>query len=519
MSRGRGQPQKGPPSSFKDGLPARVAALKSLQQWVFEELKIAEHVPEVIDKISRCALVQPGAIQRDGVAEVVNALVTAAAIESRSYDSLLLVVEGLVARAAPNNLWGQLGFRICEASLCHFPLQTLYFLLCLIERGIVDIYVIFKYLKNNGVFFPELIAIYYYFSPELRALKPEWFATTWAVLHSPPPPNSAYSPDILGVIAPSFATELSAIDWGDHIARRASGHGLSPLIASIRDDDSSALLPLIANANLSDPIPFDLYEQFVPWTTGPKCEGPSVLELVGLFGAANCFSAIRAQNPPDWVKLATSSAAMIVAGGNIELVRALIGDHVPLDGALWGAIRSHNHQLFRWLRDAQKVQGDDHLIPNAVTYANFAVFQELVDQMKEFYDLKHGETIDSEGTILHYIARANAVEMFKYAVVKANGSVGAYEQGRDGMTFLHVGARYAGFDVVRNWCRWKGNDGLDAIDENSMNPYHYTFLFGTWPKPQNKDDEDYRVRRPNYFYLKRRSIETYDVAKDKTPEI
>jgi hypothetical protein len=80
---------------YQREIESRVNALIEMQEWIFNDLPDPENVSEVITKLRRWTLILPGPNQRDGVAELVNSIVVAVVNETRSYDAIYRVIEGL----------------------------------------------------------------------------------------------------------------------------------------------------------------------------------------------------------------------------------------------------------------------------------------------------------------------------------------------------------------------------------------------------------------------------------------
>jgi hypothetical protein len=160
--------------------------MNALHTWLYFDLDDAENLPNVINNTIHWTFIAPGPTQRDGCAELVTSLVVAAVNAKHGYEVLYTGAEGLRLHASHENLFGELPFRLTEACLLRFPDGTNSLLLGRLQRGLIDIYFIFKYLNNNRSVRPEYLMLFFYFGPGLLAFRPVWYQQEWDSIHTKP---------------------------------------------------------------------------------------------------------------------------------------------------------------------------------------------------------------------------------------------------------------------------------------------------------------------------------------------
>jgi hypothetical protein len=424
----------------------------------------------------------------------------------------------------------------------------------MLNHQLIDIYVIFKFLKNNGAVKPDHVAIFYYFGPELlerdaaelpedrvgktRGQPGNWYRDEWKYIHTEQKEmESKWSPSTLKVVCPEFSENLEEIDWDKHKEKRASGKGSSKILDAIREDNPDKFQREIAAVTEAPKIEWSIYEQHFPWpwrftVSGESwvIECPDCLQAIGIYGAAMCFRVFCQDPKLSKVEVRQRAAGPIVGGGNLELVQDLVDKKMDFGDTLPWAIQFHRGELVSFLLDDQRVEPKFEAVATCIAYGNFEALRLLVDPpassgRKGFLFAQAqggGMGRNKSDTVYHICARYNAIEAFKFLLSKwtptdKGAGFNAYDNSEHGSTFLHYGCRYAGYDVVRFWCRHAGNVGLDAVDEGNFNPTHYVFLLGINPKPSNHADP-IEKRRPFYGYLKKRAHPKYDVSTDPNPD-
>jgi hypothetical protein len=297
---------------------------------------------------------------------------------------------------------------------------------------------------------------------------------------------------------PEFPADLQQVDWARHRHCRELG-----------------ALPL-RHVDLNDgrAIPYSIYQQSLPWDWAftMRQDGtwyirmPTVCQAAGLLGARHRLKGMDNGE----IKAA---APAIFGGGSLKIISTLEGMPIPnLLDCLNEAIRFHHQDLVLRLLQKQKLEPDETSAQTAIAYANFEAFRMLIDpkhfQLPQTPLAFRAAACES---IYHFIAKHNDVEAFKFLLSRLTGPFDPYAVGDMGQTFLHYACRFAGYDVVRFWCRNFNNKGLNAFDDLNMNPAHYVYICGINAKQQNRSPDD--PTKPFSHFLRDLSRPTPTIAK------
>ena len=494
----------------------RVDAVIELQSEIFG-LKM-ESVATAADRLMENPIV--ACRQReDGLAELVNAIAAAAAVEKKSYEPLWELVVNLCGRKLEN-----FGFKVVVACLEKYIQQTMYFILGLINREVVTICPVFRFLKRMGPFRPGHLSALLYFGPELIEYKREWYEEMWKLVHSPTTTClGRYNPQMAEAVAPELSANLEEVDWEKHKDLRSSGHVECQLLECLRNDDVEVFQKLVVNG-YEHTISYSMYEQFFryPFTFTSTNDGVTVSKAdlcnaVLLTGAEQCFK-FMVVNCPNMNEMLSKSAESLGSGASLEMVHQAHDAEIDLQSALVEAVRFHNSELVAWLLEEGKAQVTTQALVIAIQYANMEFFEEFMNKLKnEDANIRDrlSERLSDRSTLLHEIGKHNSIEMFKY-VLSEMSDVDAYVSDIHQRTFLHWAAMSGSEEVIHFWCKCYGNKGLNAVDKCNLNPQHYAFISVVYPKPSTPSSE---VTKPLYMYLKKRSKPGYSLAEDENPDM
>jgi hypothetical protein len=503
----------------------------------------------------------------DVFAELVNAIAAAAAIADslEKYNLLVALVRELdrlgTEAEGQGSIWSRIGYRIAEACLQHHPGQTNLFLLLLLNvppvddgtreeedpesedfQKVLDVYVIYKFLRNQGARSPINAGIFLYFMYELHQIKPAWAEREWrdfvtGMAHSKRAPLRLIAPDFPTVWEPNNMARRVAHDRARR-AGRAVGPGAA-LIDAIREDNVDAFVAA-AGDDFKAQIPFSIYEQlfhfeyrFVVQSNGDlEIElGPTALDAVAILGADNIFNYVM--GTPNGPSLLQDAAYALVTGnrtqggdGRLALAQGDFG--VDFGNTLAAAIRMHDNELVSWMLEKHWDGLSANAFDAAFRFANIPAFHILFEHLKDEYrEGLQALFAIGEPTLHHLAARANAVWAFKVLLADppvtepagtGDGVVffNPYARTKNDRTFLHWAAAFGAKEVTRFWARNFGNLGFDALDKYHLNPAHYGYIRGTSDRPDQKqrDSGVATETKPFYKYLLRLTDLDYDVAND-----
>lgn len=380
----------------------------------------------------------------------------------------------------------------------------------MIERKMIDICPVFRFLKRKGLDSLDRLIAFYYFGPELIDYRGEWYQSEWNELHAMEHPPM-----------PEFAADLGTVDWESHKTQRKSGTSENPILSAIRNDDSDALQKLIGLDKYRDNIPYSMYDQYLKREiTIIKGDDSETLQIapmpiisaIGLFGASKCFK-LFVINHPEAVDALPSAEYHLVAGGSNEIVHYMDDNNIKFtDAALSAAIKFHHDDLIEWLLSDRVVPTSSHIF-QSIHYANMHA---MTLCMRKELNITH--TNRSLHTIFHACAAVNAIEAFKYMLAEEPVSVNPYAKTSAGHTFLHIAARVGSQEIIKFWCRNWGNAGLNALDNCNLNPVHHAFIYAVYPRP-SKPKPGLDISKPLYSYLLKRSNANYNLATDKNCDV
>ena len=498
----------------------RVDALIELQKGIFG--LTLESVPELTSGLLQNPIVACKH-REDGIAEIVNAVAAAAAVEMKSYEALWALVANLCGEKLEN-----FGFRVVVACLERYIAHTMYFVLGLINRGVVTICPVFRFLKRMGPFKPGHLAAFFYFGPELMEYKREWYEEMWKTVHTSMTFGALrYNAQITAVMAPELPENLAEVDWEKHKAARSSGHGECKFFECLKNDDVEAFQKLVVDTDYNQGINYSMYEQFFkyPFTFTKTHDSVAVSQAtlchaVLLNGAEKCFK-FMVVNCPNMNEMLANSAESLGGGASLEMVHHARDASIDFQNALVEAVRFHNSELVGWLLEDGKAQMTTKALVVAIQYANMEFFDSFMDYLRnEDGNVRDRlrERLADRSTLLHEIGKHNSIEMFKYVLSEMNGVDPSlpYESDIDQRTFLHWAAMTGSEEVIHFWCKCYGNHGLNAVDKCNLNPQHYAFISAVYPKPSTPSSE---VAKPLYMYLKKRSNPGYSLAEDDNPDV
>jgi hypothetical protein len=489
--------------------------LLSIESYIFQELNDPD--PDVVGRlvghIISLPLLQPSSTSDDidALAEVTNSIAAAAAIQSRSYDPLVSLVLGLFREGQKiNPIWRDLPYQIAVACLLRFPFQTNLFLLKLLNGGILDLYVIYKFLKNqhsesNCVNTPTFL----YFLPELYAdEKSREFSTKeWKKLL----PGGGES-SLFNLFAPKeypTTQDLTKADWGKFLELRAEGKNPSALLEAIRTDSVGDFLPFVAQHDYQQRIPYSLYEQYFHFeyevTIGgdnkAQMKVPKIVDAIALLGARSCFRTLLSEEHINKEQLLGDSARAIIACGSATgfLTAAIEAGMMITGRSLEPAVRFHDNDALTHLLDSQEAQITDDAIAAALVYANYAAFEifHSEGELKRAHFREGGKP-----GLLHFIAKGNAITALK--LVLSTEKVDTAQKTSKKRGFLHWAANYGAYNVAHFWTeKLNVGIGLDVVDDQGQTPVGIAYARVPYRRPDGKKTPE--ERNPLYGLLSRTS--------------
>jgi hypothetical protein len=479
------------------------AFLVEVEKWIFEDLASgSDSVGSITGQItaaSQLSTDKPDYL--DGRAEVASRVAAAAAAEKKSYDNLVALVQGLA------NAWPGFVFQVAKALLLRFPNQANFFLLKLIEAGVLDPVVIYNYVKVQwGQRNPASSVVLAYFLPELIALQNNKFIIdSWRGIVTDKSPNSVADlilPEELKTVTQEKVAEAGIFDAFK--AARAKGEHPAPVVAAIRADDVQAFMPHAATNDYTLTIPFSLYEGFLhfEWTIEPEGGDqnqnkfkfralPTYVDAIALLDASQCFDTVLTA-PREAVEKALEKAGSSLLGagsGQGILARAVNAGAKVKPEHLVTAVRLHQQGSLEWAVETDGVTVTDAVLGATAVYANFTAFKLFNDANR----VADRFAKDVTPTFLHYIARGNAVTLFKLFLSQpnlwnkdANAPRPKAKTGSD-RTFLHWAANYGADEVVAFWVKALGlKEGLDVRDKLNQFPADIAGARGIYEQRKTK---------------------------------
>jgi hypothetical protein len=314
-----------------------------------------------------------------------------------------------------------------------------------------DLYLIHRYVKARcGSVTPIPASVLLYFLPELSEAFLASTIASWRKLSAP----------LKSLICPPeipFNFELEGADFSEFKARRAVGHGPSSILNAIRADNAEEFVRL-ANGDFSQTIPFSIYEQYLKFEYRFEKDErdqqmklaavPTVCDAIALFEARECFAVVLERESPIRYKVQGKVCRQRRKTGFLDRARES-GVEIPEEAraiARGLALRTAGSEV-ALTREA---------VASALISANVIAFWELAERtsLNALFAEKEAPSL------LHWIARGNAVTAFKLMLVI--GKINVTSRTARKHTFLHWAASYAAFDVARLWVeRLERNDGLE----------------------------------------------------------
>lgn len=468
-------------------------AMQDIHEWIFRVLS-DEGAGAIQGKIKGIGEdIMPTA---DLVVEVANSIAAAASIEHKDYTNLVELVKGITSLVDTNELWSTAGFKVAEACLKRHPAQTRYFLLKLLQGGVIDIRLIHMYLDvlprsarltlTNvllGVYFgPELIAHNSTFLNELIGNDLLW----------------KENDSVLRVIFPG-ASCVQEIKWDGFVEKRDLGVSDNELLAAVRADDFEKIQGLVTVGNFAESvIPFSLHEGYFHYeyrqvgTYGYN--NVSLLDAVGLFEARECFTGIT-QNLPDNKAYIGSCAQSLVVGGFLPELRDFGIDEAAINACLPECIHFHKNDLVDHLLESHSaITGLSVLL--AMLHANFPAVIAM-DTATDAH-IPRG-MLDHNMSVYDCAAIGNAVQAFMYLLSTHEGEFDACAWGVDGRNFLNYAGVFGGWDVFRVWMDGWGCKGCNLLDCNGLNGHHYAVVCGI--HPYIGENKKLSERMPHYTHI------------------
>jgi hypothetical protein len=481
-------------------------AVEELRHAIFVELKGQGDnvVGIVVGKVLDSPLLKKGdKFDSYGLAELVNLIVAAAAIERESYDKLVELVKGIIVGVGDKcEFKDQIQRRLVTHCLVVHPTNTLLFLLLLVQKEVLNFGYIYHFLKRNEDANCGVAIALVYFAPEMLAYKTKergsrkWSVhDAWRRIHD----NFKGLFGILGV--PDFETELfdrvPEAAWEVHKAKRISGSSDLPLLKVIKEDNAEELSTLLVQNNIELEIDFSMYEQYFHYNYNiVKVQGsqgeveckpsqkPQILEAVGLLGAKRCWEVINgleldAKQKKEAVNRALGALiATPKLGLGMEFIQTFTDEDIRVGHAVVAVIQNHNQDMLQILL-AKKIESGEQEVTAAIEYANFWALKMLTELRNLDFELSWTDSEDPEVNCSLYdkLARCNAVLQFQYLLRYAlqdsikDVIINPHSKNSKGQNFLHRGASVGSAEILSFWLESWGLEGHVTTEDTCYNPY------------------------------------------------
>jgi hypothetical protein len=339
---------------------------------------------------------------------------------------------------------------------------------------LLDIYPIHRYVKTRcGSLTPIPGSILLYFLPELSESFLTSTIASWRKL-------SMLTKSLICPPEIPLDLELEDADFSTFKELRAAGHSASSILNAIRSDNVEDFVRL-ASGDFTQIIPFSIYEQYLKFEYRFEKDEedsklkvaavPTVCDAIALFEAKNCFAAVLEIEPQSLI----NASQTLIATAKIGFL-----DRARESGL---EIQEDPEALARGLvlrTVDSEVSVTKEIIIAVLIGANISAFWEFAE--KGSLNALFAE--EEAPSLLHWIARANAVTAFKLMLVK--GKINVISRPSNQRTFLHWAANFAAFDVVRLWVeRLELNEGLGERDALGLSPIEIAGAVGLkWEKKE-----------------------------------
>lgn len=456
-----------------------IRGFKTIENSIFFLLKEEENISRVINDVK--TFVEGVGDKRSALAEIAHLIAAAAAVETRTFESLVCLIENLVADEP--DLFGDLGVDVGMRCLRSFPERAHLFILLLVERNLMPIEIlpqhIFPFKQRTCAEWRMLIFCY----PEFeKASTGGWVHSSYNQICGPTF-QGGLEFDLNKLVPPEIdCGKWDEANWEEFNRLRHLGHHTSDVIDLIKQDKVQELSARFPENLGSQEIPFCLYEQFVPLPWSPV-DTINVAQLAAFYGARNCWQMALESSGAARAGLLTQSARAAAVGGHDAILAFFEGNREAMEEILIASIQNHDEGLFQWvlgkLDSNEKIS--DKVWETIIWYDNFTAFETLVK--REFPSQR----------AIALCARHNSVTMFKY-LVSHSSEVCPYQSfGKKGQTILHYAVMGVAYPIVHWWAETFGAVGFDALDGYHRNPHHYAILCGLL-KPRGDDEPDPEVR-------------------------
>ena len=451
---------------------AVVNNLKELETVIFADLKGADSVAGVIDKIKK-AFGEIGADPREAKAELAHMFAVAGTLEKTTFRDLVDVIQNLVADNEKD--LSDLPWYVAKRCLVDFPFQSRGLLIEMLEREMFDPVIIYDHLKTLRYTLEYLILLMF-FAPELARVNKKMIrikVNQWIQGHGW---KGAYSEKLREMPYPTewvSQPDFEQIPWEKHGEDRRYGRGRHEVLDAIRKDDPDALQALLRDGNMT--VPFSFYELYVhvipedrktPFEVKPQFpeQAWTTPQLCALFGAKKCAQLLRDK----MVDADDDLVDAIVEGDMVEILQEVVEARpAALPRAAEAAIRCHKNDIFNWIVEKPDFDASKHLIETAIRYSNYTAFQWLVSRGKVNF-----------ARALCVCAATDSIGMMKFLLSHADAVHPYHPIGPGRATFLHFAAFHGGHAVLHWWVDTFGTIALDAVDGDGLNPYHYLVIKG-----------------------------------------
>lgn len=466
-------------ATVKTESESAIREFKNIENSIFFLLKEEDNISRVINDVK--TFMEGVADKRSALGDIAHLIAAAVAVETKTFESLLCLVENLVADEP--DLFGDLGLEVGVRCLRSFPECGHLFILLLVERNLMPIEILsqeffpFKQRTNNDW---RLLILCF---PEFQKSSPGgWVRSSYSQVCGA---SSTSSEDfrLNKLLPPEISCgNWDEANWDEFNRLRHLGHHTSDVVDLIKQDNVQELSARFHENFGSQEIPFCLYEQFVPlpWTPA-KCL--NLAQLAAFYGARNCWQMALESSGAARASLITQSIQAAAVGGHDAILAFFDGNKEAMEEILIASIQNHDESLFQWaLGKFDSTDAiSDKVWEAVVRYNNFMAFEVLI---------KRG--LPSPRAIA-LCARHNSVNMFKYLVSHSTAVYPYQSFGTVGQTILHYAVLGVAYPIVHWWAETLGPVGFDAVDTRHMNPHHYAAMCGLH-KPRAEGEPDPEVQ-------------------------
>jgi hypothetical protein len=508
--------------------------LASLDDAIFRELKTSDDpniVGTIVGTIQGSPLVASDFTRKDARYEVANIIAAAAAVETKDYTKLIELVNGLKSGAE----WERIPFYVTRACLAQHLGQTNYFLLGLINSDNAElILTIRSFLKKHGVGRAANLSTFLYFAPEFIEsdhIPKGWFESQYReAQRDKGSPEKSFWPALRVAELFTADPEKTPDVLVSLKTKRATGRGASELLQAVADDNVAKVQEWVAGeeSKIDQEIEFSIYEQYLHHDYGfgqdgtgqatqLKAKTPArLIDAIGLFGATNTFNALvsQAKDKKKWIE--SGAASLLATGTKTGLLRQVFENAGPGALAYRQVFAFHDHDALDQLIDkgVKLLPADvEALFVSSNLQAALRYFDPDGARLK--IDAAIG---DSGPTVLHYIAKGNAITALKeYLLAKAEAgqAVPIVKSAGKSRNFLHWAGWFSGAAILDFWAIEIGNLALDQIDTENYGPCAIAY-HGVYDPIEAKSPILAR-RKPEYVAVRDATKEEYTIPRAPDP--